>query len=92
MMAVVMLPVSAFVMPLWIQGVLVVGGLLVSAALSGWLKQRPKIQKYVTALAIAFLLATAIGGAVKAHRGTLTVAPIINCDYFWWTLECWLLS
>jgi hypothetical protein len=91
-MMAVLISSSVFAIPAWVQGSLLVGMLGLSAVLSGGLSQRPKIQRYVTALALAFLLAMAVIGATKANTSGRKVAPIINCDYFWFTLECWLLS
>jgi hypothetical protein len=73
-----------FTVPVWVQAVLVIGGLGVSAVLSGWLPKHPKVQRLVTAFALATVLAMSI--ATAAQTAGVQLAVFIQCG--WW---CWPL-
>ncbi len=86
MVSLIYLPMSSvFVVPVWVQGVLVIGVLGVSAVLSGWLPRHPKVQWAVTVVALAAVLAMSIATAA-GHAGGQSLQAVIKCG--WW---CWPL-
>ncbi len=85
--------VGLFSIPAWLQGALVVGALGLSAVLSGWLPKHPRIQKYVTAVALAFVLAMSLSIAHRtaAVRQNVTIGWPPSCDGGWYYVDftCW---
>jgi CHASE2 domain-containing sensor protein len=81
--------VSVFLMP-WMPAI-VIGTLTVSAILSGWLRQRPRMQTVVTAVAMATILAAAIYSAAHPKAFPATVKALtVDCSEWWNWLQCWL--
>jgi len=91
MVSLMVFPASSFANAFFIQWApaFVIGAIAVSAMLSGWLRQRPRIQKYVTALAMASLLALSIYTAAHPKPATVKTAPVLDCAMFWWDMACW---
>jgi len=90
MVSLVYLPMSSPVLMQWMPA-LVVGGVALSALLSGWLTARPRIQKFVTALAMATILALSVYHAAHPTAFPLMLQPVIDCDAWWNWLTCQLL-
>ena len=91
MVSLVYLPVTTFFhIPGWVSVSVTVAGLGVSALLSGWLPKHPRIQKYVTALALATVFALAMASAQAPAKPKLLARPfaLIEC-VCWWGWESW---
>lgn len=95
MLAIAHLPVSSmFAVPSWLAWSLTIGGLGLSAVLSGWLQKHPKVEKCVTALALATVLALSLAAAHRqavGHREGVTIAWPPSCDGGWYYVDftCW---
>jgi CHASE2 domain-containing sensor protein len=90
MISLMVLSSSSVVSMQWMPAV-VVGAFAVSAILSGWLGQRPRIQKYVTAVAMATILAAAMYSAAHPKAFPAVVKAItVDCNEWWNWLQCWL--
>lgn len=96
MVAVVMMPMTVFAIPVWIQVALVIAGVGVSAILSGLLQQRPKLNQIVMIVALVTVF---MANAVRVHQRPALARPDflqselypVLCDGYWyWVNGCFL--